>query len=920
MVLWFLDITAFTVERIRQHILLVIWVLLGLIVAATLSLSLSLYVDAVYTDLLTSRLDTPPYAFRYRYLGAWNGNIGQQDVERANLAATDYFVATIGLPVERAVTYIRGGTWTARQDNLNLGAFGLGTLKGADDQIWISAGEWSDDMPLDDDTVAVLLPEGMFYRLGIEIGDTFTAQRSGGEAVTFRVAAFWRSINTNDPSWIFVPRFFDEVMLVQEPDFWRLLADFEYPVDEAAWFTVFDGSDVRTSDVDALLGKMVDAGRTLEAALPGIREDLTPRAGLTAFNKEVNDLTQQLFIIIAPVGGLVLYFVSLVAGLLVTRQQPEDVKLRSRGMSRGAVLFVHMLMWLMLALSALGVALVLSPIVVELVGQTASFLQFDDVSSVPDVVITQQALSIGLSTVLISASSGLFLAWRTTQQNINTLRQARYGKAWWQRAYLDVLLLIPALYVLYTLQREGGFKTQAGQSAFSDPLVFIGPTVFALAFALLFLRLLPMLLTWMSWLVSLTTDIPLLMALREMTRSIGRYRGALLMMAFTLSLTGFTASMASTLDQSLEDTIHYSIGADLVLMTAVDAQTEDSQDASGQVTQTVTGYNVPPIEALYDVEGIAYVSRFGRYPARLTVGNQRLEGRVIGVDRVSLPAIAYFRDDFADQPLADLLNQLAGERTGIIISRQTAEAYNLIVGQEVTFGVQALNTWFDTRVPIVAVVDYFPTLDPNAGFFAITNLDPIFELVGTQLPHDYWLRLAPGYDVATVKAHIDEIAFPVVRWLEPQQALQAARAEPARRGVLGFLSVGFVASILLTLIAAIIQSVASFRAQASQLGALRAMGLGSVSIAIYVLILQGMMAISGILSGTSIGVTTTILFLPLLDFSGGLPPYLVRVAWDEIVVVYSLFAAVLFTVTMLTALFLSRQQLSHIVRLGDASA
>jgi putative ABC transport system permease protein len=55
-----------------------------------------------------------------------------------------------------------------------------------------------------------------------------------------------------------------------------------------------------------------------------------------------------------------------------------------------------------------------------------------------------------------------------------------------------------------------------------------------------------------------------------------------------------------------------------------------------------------------------------------------------------------------------------------------------------------------------------------------------------------------------------------------------------------------------------------------------------------------------------------------LDFSGGLPPYLVRVAWDDITLVYSLFAAVLLGVTVITTLLLSRQQISALVKIGDA--
>jgi hypothetical protein len=44
----------------------------------------------------------------------------------------------------------------------------------------------------------------------------------------------------------------------------------------------------------------------------------------------------------------------------------------------------------------------------------------------------------------------------------------------------------------------------------------------------------------------------------------------------------------------------------------------------------------------------------------------------------------------------------------------------------------------------------------------------------------------------------------------------------------------------------------------------------------------------------------------------------VRVAWDDITLVYTLFALVLFVVTVLTTSLLSRQHVSTLVKLGDA--
>ena len=183
----------------------------------------------------------------------------------------------------------------------------------------------------------------MFYRMGVQIGDRMTIQRIGGDVVDAEVVALWQAVNPDDPAWVFPPTFFDSVLLVGQSELNNLLDGVENPIDEVAWYLVFDGVEVRTSDVNALLGSIIDGERDLETVLPDIRRDLSPQEGLTAFNDEVNQLTQQLFIIIAPVGGLVLYFVSLVAGLLVNRQLPEDVKLRSRGMSRSGVLSIHVL-------------------------------------------------------------------------------------------------------------------------------------------------------------------------------------------------------------------------------------------------------------------------------------------------------------------------------------------------------------------------------------------------------------------------------------------------------------------------------------------------------------------------------------------------------------------------------------------------
>ena len=159
---------------------------------------------------------------------------------------------------------------------------------------------------------------------------------------------------------------------------------------------------------------------------------------------------------------------------------------------------------------------------------------------------------------------------------------------------------------------------------------------------------------WLALAVVLVlAGLTLLMALRELTRSIGRYRGTLLMMCFTLSLTGFTASMASTLDRSLEDAVNYRVGADLVIVTVTDAQTEQVESDDGsQPTLNVVGYNAPPVADLLEIPGVYEVSRVGRYPARLNLPGQRMDGTVLGIDRAAMAAVATLSSCLASRQLS----------------------------------------------------------------------------------------------------------------------------------------------------------------------------------------------------------------------------------------------------------------------------
>src|SRR5260221_13598821 len=97
-------------ERLWNHRVLVVWALVGLTAATTLALSLPLYVDSVDSRLLASRLPDPPYAFRFRYLGSWKGNIKSDDLKSATAQLYTGFFSNIGLTVVNVFTYTMCGS------------------------------------------------------------------------------------------------------------------------------------------------------------------------------------------------------------------------------------------------------------------------------------------------------------------------------------------------------------------------------------------------------------------------------------------------------------------------------------------------------------------------------------------------------------------------------------------------------------------------------------------------------------------------------------------------------------------------------------------------------------------------------------------------------------------------------------------
>ena len=192
-------------------------------------------------------------------------------------------------------------------------------------------------------------------------------------------------------------------------------------------------------------------------------------------------------------------------------------------------------------------------------------------------------------------------------------------------------------------------------------------------------------------------------------------------------------------------------------------------------------------------------ARVARYRSR--VDQQSGMGLIYGVDARYLGAVAFFRDDFANESLGGLMNRLAAQRNGVLITSQAMRETGLRVGDVARIHV---NTEFYEEMgtfTVVGVLDYFPTAYPHHSPVFVANLDYVFDVMGQELPYRVWLDTEPDTAPEQLAEDLEEHGFYLLEMRTATELIDEARQDKDRMGVFGFLSVGFVVTVGLSVLA-----------------------------------------------------------------------------------------------------------------------
>jgi putative ABC transport system permease protein len=949
-------------KRVISQPWLVLATILGLVISIALMMSIPLYADAVYRRIFLKNIaneDTPegvipPFTFTFRYDGSIYGSVDWDDIVQVDHYLTEEAGRRIGLPQQFVVRYFTTDPFGLFADEAS--AFSKTTspliwasfafLSDLENHITITEGRFPQPVAAGSGTpIEVLLHEDQATEFGFQVGEEYIAYLRIRSDTGFikdlqfpvHITGLWQPTDPVDPYWFFKPNTFAERMLLPEQTFVNAIApQMEHEVYTAIWYIVLDGADIHHNDADILIGRTMSVQQQARNLLTNTSLSKSPLDALVDYKRSSNLLTILLYAFSIPIFGLLLAFILLTSSLVVERRRNEIAVLRSRGAMSQQMLGIAALESIFLGGVALALSMPAAIAIAGLIGQAKSFLDFSADNASLRLSLTTSTLQFGVVAVFIAMLAQVLPTFSASGHTIVSYKreQARMlRKPWWQRVWLDILLLIPAGYGAYQLQQQGSvvrILDSFGNSPYQNPLLFLVPALAIFALTLFFLRLMPLVMAGVAWIASHTRAVGLLMAVRHLARTPSFYNTPLILLVLTLSLSAFTASLAATLDVHLVDNQFYRSGADIQFMEMGEGSQQsglaalmggDGGGGSDETEEVGPRWYFRPVTEYQNAPGVQVATRVARYEAVANVGSGRQAGVFLGIERATFPQVCFWREDFADDSLGTLMNDLAVDRRGVLVPKDYLSDNVLLIGDDINLNVMMYGQRTPLKLKVIGTFEYFPTWYPSEGPLFIGDLDYLFETAGGQFPYDVWLSTSPGANLSQLVEHdldIRSFDFQV-----PAQAIASEQALPERQGLFGLLSVGFASAAVLTVLGFLLYALFSFRRRFIEFGVLRAVGLSSKQMTAFLGWELAFLIIMGGGLGTLLGGWVSAFFIPFLqigvDEVSRIPPYSVDIAWSAIFRIYMLFGLLFIVALVALVVMLRRMRIFEAVKLGETA-
>lgn len=888
--------------------------LLGLIVAVSFTVSIPMYSDGSLKRVVSSTLQAESEGLPAGSLIMSYQAPGGTKTDLSGLEAVNQYIASevpeqIGFPYEAYVNSrsIRG-TEVYPEDPTKVDAsrtrtMGIVSMSGLSDRISVTGGQLFSEAAGGDVLEALMLEEAM-YRQDLHVGDVMEYPVYSGVDVTLKVKIVGSFVpeNESDPYWYQGYEGMMNTFYISEQAFnGKLLQELGIPLHNSSWYYAFDLREIKTGQLSPLSGTLERLNVELYQKLKDTKVDLSFGSLLDDFRRQSLQMQTLLFTLAAPMIAMVFYFIVMNARQSLDKQQSDIAVLRSRGASTKQIIFIYLLEGLLLGAVSLIAGPLLGWFMSKSIGSADGFLAFVNRKSIP-VGFNSDALLLGVAAVIIAILATVLPAVSYARASIVNAKQKQARsdrRPGWQRWFIDIVLMGLAGYGYYLFYERQMLTFQTGMTTDQlqvQPFLFFVPALAIFSIGLFFLRVFPWILKLIGWIGKKWLPVPYYLSLTQLSRSSSSYYPLMILLVLTLGLGVYNASAARTIDLNSTERTLYKYGADVVMQTVWEATPELSKNPSqggnngggggngggnggnggngggggqggggqggGQGQQpTKLIYSEPPFEVFRKLEGVEHAARVLQTKANIIIsGKSAGQGNLMGIDNVDFAKVGWFRNDLFPAHPYQYLNLLGMNESAALVPSRLAEKYQLKPGDVFTVSLGEATLEF----AVYGILPYWPSQYPDEQPFVIANLDYIYDQ-SPLIPYEVWLKMEPDAKVAPLITKLAEEGVDLYSVKDVRSELAAQSKHPTRGGVFGILSLGFMVSVVVSLIGYVLYWFFNLSGRVVQFGILRAMGLSRRQLTFMLLTEQLLTAGLSIILGIVIGKVAGKLYLPFLQ-------------------------------------------------------
>lgn len=615
---------------------------------------------------------------------------------------------------------------------------------------------------------------------------------------------------------------------------------------------------------------------------------------LADYVERLSQVRSTLLLLTAQAFIFVLYTLTMLTSFMLDRSRIELATLSGRGASAWQITWVFALENLVLALPA---ALLLGPGLAQGVMRLWANVAGE---TVPATLPSESWLFSGVAAGLgwLALVLPVYPATRRSILDWQKLRARPSRLALAQKLYLDVFLLVLGGLLYWQLDQSGSFVTrQLGDAQLADPLLLVGPSLFLVAIAMVFLRIFPFLLRLAAWAFQRARGLVLPLGLHRLARDPLKASRVVLLISLTTGLILFTSAFGDSLSHSQEEMARYLAGADLRVSLA-------STD--------------PSTQQLVALPGVLTATPVFRGSVR---NNESQVVQLFAVDPATFAQVAHYPTSLTNMKLSSLMDALQPEAGADVlpaIFSFSALPPGKDVGERVIMNFAGRRLLFSVR----GAVNSFPTLPGAFVMVSLADLEAQVDLDvwGARIlgSHEAWLAVDPAqHEALTRRPELKE------RILDDAQArLDAFRFDALAQGTSGAFQLNTLTLALFSVAVFLLFHFFAAQQRVVEFGVLRAMGL-SVRQLLILLATEGVLVVElGLVAGTMIGYGLSRTMIPYLSRAltealAGVTIKHILVDWFSVAQLYLLLIAFYGLALVLLLLILVRVGVHQALRVGD---